>query len=74
MNERTVLLLDNHSTVHIQTKDDQIGEDVHPPDAVEPCWVVEGDLLRHLHHAQDHNEVGSAHISVSEQQQRRGQL
>lgn len=64
--ERTVLLLDNYSTIHIQPEDDQIGEDVHPPDAVEPHRVFEGDLLRHLHHAQDHDEVGSARISVSD--------
>lgn len=43
--ELTVLLLDNYSTVHVQSDDDQIGEDVHPPDAVEPRWVFEGDLL-----------------------------
>lgn len=64
--ERTVLLLDNYSTIHVQPEDDQIGEDVHPPDAVEPQRVFEGDLLRHLHHAQDHDEVGSAHLSVSD--------
>lgn len=67
--ELTVFLLDNYSTVHIQSNDDQIGEDVHPPDAVEPHWVFEGDLLRHLHHAQNHDEVGSAHINISDQQQ-----
>lgn len=62
MDEQTVLLLDNYPAVHIQPEDDQIGENVHPPDAVEPQRVFEGDLLRHLHHPQDHDEVGSAHI------------
>lgn len=66
MDGRTVLLLDDYSAVHVQSEDDQIGEDVHPPDAVEPQRVFEGDLLGHLHHAQDHDEVGSVNMCVSD--------
>lgn len=56
---RTIFLLDNRSDVDVQSQDDQVGEEIHPPDTVEPCWVLEGNLLRHLHHPQDHNKVGS---------------
>jgi hypothetical protein len=65
---QTVLLLDNLSAVHVQSKDDQVGEDVESSDTVEPVRVIEGDLLRYLHHPQDHGEVGSVfRICVSDQ-------
>lgn len=56
---RTLLLVDLHLNVIVDTHDDQVAEDVQPADSVENIGIFERHLLGHLHHTQDDHYVGS---------------
>ena len=70
--EGTVLLLDQRPDVEVQPDDYDVAEDVHPPDAVEPCRVFEGDAFGDLHHPEDYDEVGATFVSVPRARDGRG--
>lgn len=57
---RRTFLLDNDGVdVVVECCNGNVGGNVHGADAEEDIWVIEGDLLRHLHHDQDDGKVGS---------------
>ena len=45
-----LLLVDLELNVEVDTKDNEVGQDVGCADEVEDIWVFKGDLLRQLHH------------------------
>ena len=57
---RRTFLLDNDGVdVVVECCNGNVGGNVHGANAEEDIWVIEGDLLRHLHHDQDDGKVGS---------------
>lgn len=57
--DHTSLLINLHLDVEIYADNDDVAENVERAHAVEDIWVVEGYLLRGLHHDQDDHEVGA---------------
>ena len=60
----TVLLSDLATDVHVQRQDDNVGKNVHRPHTVQDIRIVEGDLLRDLHHAQNNHDIGTVSHSL----------
>lgn len=56
----TLLLVDLGPDVEVDAHDDQVAENVETAAGVEHIGVFEGDLLGHLHHTQDDDNVGTA--------------
>jgi hypothetical protein len=61
-NERTLLLVDLGQDVGVYEGNDNIATDVDGADRVENLGIFEGDALRHLHHTEDDDQVGTASI------------
>lgn len=59
----TFLLVDLRLDVEVDTRDDQIGHHIADTHAVQHGWVIKVDLLRHLHHHKDDDQVGTAAVS-----------
>jgi hypothetical protein len=57
--ELTFLRVDLLSYVEVYAQYDQVGDDVHGANAHKDLWVVEGDLLRHLHHTKYDHQIGA---------------
>lgn len=57
---RTILLVDLRLHVEVDTRDDQVGDDVERAHAVEDSRIVERYLLGDLHKSQDDDQVGTA--------------
>lgn len=58
-NSLTLLLVDLLLKVQVYAGDDDVGCDVKDPDVHQDLGVVEGYLLRHLHHPEDDHQVGA---------------
>lgn len=62
----TLLLINLHLGIHVDTKDDEIADNVECAHAHEDLRVFKGNLFRGLHHHEDDDEVGAVvPISVS---------
>lgn len=60
MTLRTLLLVDNTLNVQVDGCNEDIATNVDGANNVEHLRVVERDALRHLHHTQDDDQVGTA--------------
>lgn len=58
--QHTILRLDLGAGHEIQPENDDVGHNVHQPDVVEDGRILERNTFRHLHHAEDDDEIGSA--------------
>lgn len=67
--KRTVLLRNLLAGQEVEGEDDDVGDDVSGAHAVEDKWIVEGNLLRDLHHAEHDDEVGSGGRFISSEVQ-----
>lgn len=55
----TLLLVDLHLDVVIDTHDDQVAEDVETAHGVQDIGILKGHLFGHLHHTKDDHQVGA---------------
>jgi hypothetical protein len=55
----TLLLVDQEVHVGVDGDDDQIGRKVSSTDHHQDIRILEGDLLRNLHHHKDDYQVGT---------------
>jgi hypothetical protein len=53
----TLLLVDLQIAVSVNSKDDQVGQDVDSAAGVQDHWILERHLLCRLHHEQDDGDV-----------------
>lgn len=65
--ELTFLRVDLLSNIEVYAQYNQVGDDVQGADAHKDLWVVEGDLLRHLHHTKYDHQIGAIKSTVSVQ-------
>ncbi len=63
----TFVRVDLLSNVEVDAQDDQVGNNVHSAYAHEDLWIIEGYLLRYLHHTKDDHQVGAAERTASVQ-------
>lgn len=56
---RTLLLVDLGLGVEVEANNDQVADDVEHTAGVQDIGVLEGDLLGHLHHPEDDDDVGT---------------
>ena len=56
----TLLLIDLHAHVDVDSQNDQVADDVERSHSHEHVRIVERYLLARLHHHKDDNEVGAA--------------
>jgi hypothetical protein len=62
---RTLLLVDLQLGVEVESSNDDVAGEVDGANNVEHEGIIEGDALRHLHHAQDDDQVGAiANVSI----------
>jgi len=63
----TPLLVDLQQDVTVDGSNDEVAGDVEGPDAIKDGRIVEGDLLRDLHHSENDDQVGTiTHRTVSD--------
>ncbi len=62
---RTLLLVDLEQDVTVDGGNEDVAADVEGSDAVQNGRVVEGDLLRHLHHSENDDQVDSVRRKAS---------
>ena len=51
--------------VEVDAGDDEVREDVESADTHQDVLILERDLLRHLHHPKDDDQVRAAHVLVA---------
>lgn len=64
MESLTLFLIDLHLNIVIDANNNDVGYDVECANCCEHSWVIEGDLLRDLHHHKDDDQVGARKSSV----------
>lgn len=55
----TLLLINLHLDIKVDTSDDNVADHVKCADHVQGVWVVEWDFLGDLHHHEDDDQVGA---------------
>lgn len=63
---RTLLLVDLGHDVEVDETNDDVATDIDSADGVEHIGVLERDALRHLHHTEDDDQVGTALILLAD--------
>lgn len=62
---RTLLLVDLGHDVEVDETNDDVATDIDGADGVEHIGVLERDALRHLHHTEDDDQVGTVLILLA---------
>lgn len=61
---RTFLLVDLGLRVEIQASNDQVADDIQDPTSIQYTRVIKGNLLGHLHHPKDDDDVSTIASSL----------